>query len=125
MLKTIDICNVPISSVNIAQACEVVDCWIQDRKKTYVCVAPVSTIIDSQSDQEYKKIIEGAGMVTPDGMPVVWTAQWMGDKNIKRTYGPDLMLALCEEGQKKGHKHYLYGGTENTCSLLRLCFTLN
>ena len=119
IVKKIDICNVPVSSVNIPQACEMIDQWIKERKKVYVCVAPVSTIVDSQSDHEYKKILEEADMVTPDGMPLVWTAKLMGDKSIERTYGPDLMLAVCEAGQKKGYRHYLYGGTESACSLLK------
>jgi len=118
-MKRVDICNVPVSSTNINQACQTIDIWIRDRKKVYVCVAPVSTIVDCQSDEEYKRILEGADMITPDGMPLVWMAKFMGDKNIERTYGPDLMLALCEQGQEKGYKHYLYGGTENTCSLLK------
>lgn len=119
MMKTINICNVPVSSVNIPQACEIIDSWINERKKVYICVAPASTIVDCQSDGEYKKVLDGADMITPDGMPVVWVAKCMGDKNIERTYGPDLMLALCDKGQKKGYKHYLYGGTESACSLLK------
>ena len=51
-----------------------------------------------------------AQMITPDGMPLVWLAKWMGDKDIERTYGPDLMKALCDFGQKRGYKHYFYGG---------------
>ena len=35
MVKTIDICDVPVSSVNIPQACEIIDQWISERKKTY------------------------------------------------------------------------------------------
>lgn len=118
-MKTIDICNVPVSSVNISRACDIVDDWINERKKVYVCVAPVSTIVDCQSDNDYKKILDGAEMITPDGMPLVWVAKLMGDREIGRTYGPDLMMALCEKGQIKGYRHYLYGGTENTCSLLK------
>ncbi len=117
-MKSVDICDVPISSVNIPQACEIINGWIRQRKKTYICVAPVSTIVDCQSDPEYKKILGNADMITPDGMPLVWMAKIMGDKNIARTYGPDLMLALCEKGKERGYKHYLYGGTKSTCSLL-------
>lgn len=118
-MKSVDICNVSVSSVNIDQACEIVDGWVNDRKKVYICVAPVSTIVDCQSDPEYRKVLDNADMITPDGMPLVWVAKIMGDKNIARTYGPDLMLALCEKGQERGYKHYLYGGTESTCSLLK------
>jgi len=117
--KTVNICGVPISSVNIDHACEVVDQWIIERKKAYVCVAPVSTIVDSQLDNDYKQVLNGADMITPDGMPLVWVAKFMGNREVERTYGPDLMMALCGKGQDQGRKHYLYGGTESTCSLLR------
>jgi len=100
-MKRIDICGVPVSAINLGMACEILDGWIKERKKTYVCVAPVSTIVDSQAEAEYRKIINEADMVTPDGMPLVWVAKLMGDKTTERTYGPDLMLALCEKGQKK------------------------
>ncbi len=52
-------------------------------------------------------MFNGAGMVTPDGMPVVWVARWSGHKNVDRVYGPDLMLAALERGR---HRHYFYGG---------------
>ena len=117
-MKAVDICDVPVSSVNIPQACGIIGGWINDRKKTYVCVAPVSTIVDCQSDQEYKKVLDNADMITPDGMPLVWIGKLKGDRNIERTYGPDLMQALCAAGEKGGYKHYLYGGAESTCSLL-------
>jgi len=118
-MKRIDICGVPVSAINLGAACEILDGWIKERKKSYVCVAPVSTIVDSHSDAEYRKVINGADMITPDGMPLVWVGKLKGYKEIGRTYGPDLMLALCGKGQEKGYKHYLYGGTENTCSLLK------
>jgi len=117
-MKRIDICDVPVSSVNINRACDIIDDWITSRKKVYVCVAPVSTIVECQSDSNYKNVLNKAEMITPDGMPLVWVAKFLGDKEIGRTYGPDLMRALCEGGQNQGYKHYFYGGTENTCSLL-------
>ncbi len=108
-MKRIDICGVPVSAVNLNMACEILDGWIKERKKSYVCVAPVSTIVDSQAETEYWKVINEADMVTPDGMPLVWMGKLKGYKDIGRTYGPDLMLALCGQGQKKGYKHFLYG----------------
>jgi len=118
-VKSIDICDVPVSSVNIPHACEVIDGWIAKREKVYVCVAPVSTVVDCQSDREYMDVLQKADMVTPDGIPLVWIAKMKGDRHIDRTYGPDLMLALCDYGQNKGHKHYFYGATESTCRILK------
>ena len=117
--ERINICGVRVSAVNLTIACDIFDGWIRDRKKTYVCVAPVSTIVDCQSDDEYKRIVNKADMVTPDGMPVVWVGRLKGSTTIDRTYGPDLMHAFCDYSQAKGYKHYFYGGSESTCSLLK------
>lgn len=114
----VDICGVHVSAVNLQSACEIIEEWITHRYKTYVCVAPVSMIVDSHSIEGYRAIVNQAGMVTPDGMPLVWLAKSRGYEAVTRTYGPDLMLRLCEISSKKGYKHYLYGGSPEVCDQL-------
>jgi len=111
MTETLDIFGVRVTDTNLSMAAQTIDGWIQQRVKTYVCVAPVSTVVQCQEDKDYCQIVNKAGMVTPDGMPIVWTGKLMGKKRIGRTYGPDLMLVLCEQGQMKGYRHFFYGGT--------------
>ncbi len=118
MTDTLNILGVKITATNLEQACQCFERWIDERFKTYVCVAPVSTIVDCQSDLEYRKIVNSAGMVTPDGMPLVWLGRWKGHKNTDRTYGPDLLLAFCELSEAQGYKHYFYGGSVETNQLL-------
>ena len=113
-LDAIKILGVNVSIVNPDLACRKIGQWIEDYKKTYVCVAPVSTIVDCQRDEVYRKIVNSAGMVTPDGMPLVWLAKRSGKKNIERTYGPDLLLAFCRYGCLRGYRHFFYGGSEET-----------
>ena len=109
-----DILGVKVSVTDLEAAVQTIDRWIQDKAPTYVCVAPVSTIMEAQDDAQFRNIVNTAGMVTPDGMPLVWTGQWRGEKSIGRTYGPDLMLALCGHGEAKGYRHFLYGANEAT-----------
>ncbi|MCR4336540.1 MAG: WecB/TagA/CpsF family glycosyltransferase [Candidatus Omnitrophica bacterium] len=111
MLKSIDILGVKIHETNINEVAQVVDNWIQTREKTYVCVANVDTIIHCQDHEDYREVINHASIATPDGMPLVWIGKGRGSKNIQRTYGPDLLLALCDKGQAKKYRHYFYGGT--------------
>ena len=113
-----DVLGVQVSLVNIPLACEKIEEWIAERKRSYVCVAPVAVVMDCQDDPEYRMIVNSADMVTPDGMPLVWLGRLRGHQEIARTYGPDLMLALCERGQAKDYKHYLYGATPDTCQRL-------
>jgi N-acetylglucosaminyldiphosphoundecaprenol N-acetyl-beta-D-mannosaminyltransferase len=111
VLEPIDILGVRISAVTLTSASEAIEGWVKARQKAYVCVAPVSTLVDCQRDPAYRKIVNEADMVTPDGMPVVWLAKVQAGKAIDRTYGPDLMRSLCG----KGHlRHYFFGSTTET-----------
>lgn len=118
MLKLIDILGVNISVVDIPKACAYIEDCIVRREKTYICIAPVSTVVDCQKDAEYRRIINGAGMTTPDGVPLVWLGKLRGEKTIARTYGPDLMQALCGLSQQRGYRHYFLGGTREKNNLL-------
>ena len=112
------ILDTPISAVNLDLAAQIIDEWIQQRQRRYVCIAPVSTVISYQDDPEYRRVIDAADMVTPDGMPVVWLGRAQGYRQVSRTYGPDLLPLLCERGQTRGYRHYFYGGSESTCQRL-------
>lgn len=114
---TIDILGVEIDATDIPRATDSILAFIAERQKTYICVAPVATIVDAQKDAEYRGVVNGAGMTVPDGMPVVWIGKSRG-KNIDRTYGPDLMSAVCDKGRAEGVKHFLYGGNEHVNALL-------
>ena len=112
MSDSLDILGVKIAATNLQLACQSIDRWIKERHKTYVFIAPVSTIVDCRHDPEYRKVVNNAGMVTPDGMPLVWLARMRGYKQVHRTYGPDLMLTLCNFVQtRRGYRHYFYGAT--------------
>lgn len=117
-MKKFNICGVGVSAINLDFARREFDQWIKAGKKVYVCVAPVSTIVDCQKDAEYRNIVNQADMVTPDGMPTVWLAHLKGEAHVQRTYGPDLMLEICKDGETKNYRHFFYGGTKETCEQL-------
>jgi N-acetylglucosaminyldiphosphoundecaprenol N-acetyl-beta-D-mannosaminyltransferase len=68
--------------------------------------------MESYRDHSLRGIHNAAGLVTPDGMPLVWLGRFMGAR-IDRVYGPDLMLAVCESSVEKRYSHFLYGGAPN------------
>jgi len=119
MANTISLLGVNVSRVNPEAALQQIYAWIKQKQRTYVCVAPVSTLVDARRDPEYRRAVNAAGMVTPDGMPVVWLARWLGCKDIARTYGPDLMLSVCQQGQEMGVRHFFYGGTQEALRRLQ------
>ncbi len=114
-LKSVCLLRVKVSRVNLASAKEQICQWIGQGVKAYVCVAPVSTLVEARRHPQYAQVLNEASMVTPDGMPVVWLAKLKGCAEVGRTYGPDLMRELCRQ---TGLRHFFYGGTEQILALL-------
>jgi N-acetylglucosaminyldiphosphoundecaprenol N-acetyl-beta-D-mannosaminyltransferase len=84
--------------------------WIDTRDQQFVCVTGVHGVIESYRDGAIRKIHNSAGMVTPDGMPLVWFGHHLGFTQMARVYGPDLMLEVCEFSLRTGYRHFFYGG---------------
>ncbi|NTV28936.1 MAG: WecB/TagA/CpsF family glycosyltransferase [Candidatus Omnitrophica bacterium] len=116
--ETFDVLGVGISALNLDKAARIIGEMIAGRQKGYVCVAPVSTVVDARRSANYREIVNGADLVTPDGMPLVWLGRRQGHRDVQRTYGPDLMMTLCDVGQARGWRHFFYGGTAEVCDKL-------
>lgn len=86
----------------------------------YTAIMSVHPIMLAYFDPAYRNILNGADLVTSDGMPLVWAARSLGAPMQRRVYGPDLMIALCGQAQRLGHRVFLYGGREDTLPLLRV-----
>jgi len=78
----------------------------------------VHGVMESQSDETVRLIHNSAGMVTPDGMPLVWLSRLRGQHHVERVYGPDLMLACCERFVTRRYRHFLYGGADGVAERL-------
>ena len=105
-----NILGVGVSVVNMTSAISRIEDWISRREQQFVVCAPVHGLIDCHRDAKLREIYNRAGMVIPDGMPVVWICRMIGHKNMDRVSGPDLMAELCRISPVSGYKHFLYGG---------------
>ena len=113
-----DVLGLKVSAINMQMALDRVDRWIENGEPNYICVTGVHGVMESQRDAELLDIHNRAGMVTPDGMPLVWLSRLGGHNHVRRVYGPDLMLAVCEKSREKGYRHFLYGGGEGVAEKL-------
>lgn len=106
----VNILGVGVSPVTVGRAVSTIERWIAEDQRRYVCVCGVHGLMESHRDAELRAIHNDAGMVTPDGMPLVWISHRLGFPEAERVYGPDLMLAVCAWSVPRGHRHYFYGG---------------
>ncbi len=114
-----DLLGVKVADTNMDIACATVERWLKEGGKRYICVAPVSTIVDAQFDNAYRTIINNADMVTPDGVPLVWCGRLAGHEGLGRVSGADFMARLFTISEQKGYRHYFYGGMPETLEKLK------
>jgi N-acetylglucosaminyldiphosphoundecaprenol N-acetyl-beta-D-mannosaminyltransferase len=116
---SINVLGVRLSALPMVEVLRTIVNWIETGERHYVTVATVHTLLECQQNPSMKSAVNGAGLITPDGMPLVWLLRRAGHRQQDRVYGPDLMLHLCELSQQKGFKHFFYGGVPGVPEKLR------
>ena len=110
--ERVNILGVGVHGTNMDEAVRALVELADQKGKGYVCVTGVHGVMESQADDELRKIHNRSFLTVPDGMPTVWVGKSRGHKSMSRVYGPDLMLELCRATEETGHSHFLYGGNE-------------
>ncbi len=100
-----------VNPTNIPMVLAKISHWIETKSQHYVCVTGAHPIMECYYNPDLLPIFNNSGISTPDGMSVVWILQAKGYKQVQRVYGPDLLMATCQDGLGKGYRHYFYGST--------------
>jgi N-acetylglucosaminyldiphosphoundecaprenol N-acetyl-beta-D-mannosaminyltransferase len=122
-LHKADVLGVNVSAVTMDVAVDTIARWVEQRAQQYVCVTGVHGVIESRTDLRLRSIHNEAGMVTPDGMPLVWFLRWVRSQHVGRVYGPDLMREITELSSQRGYKQFYYGGAEGVTDKLQRVLT--
>ncbi|HQX75710.1 MAG TPA: WecB/TagA/CpsF family glycosyltransferase, partial [Thermoflexales bacterium] len=110
--------NVGVNPVAFQETLDILFGWISRGEKKYLSLCNAYTVTEAYDAPQVGQIINGSDLAVADGMPLVWMAHALGYTRAERIYGPDLMLALCEQGQSRGVKHYFYGATPDVLAEL-------
>ena len=118
-VKKVNVLGVGISVLDQERAREFLFAAAREGERGYVTVTGVHGVSEAQNDPELKRILNSALLCTPDGMPMVWMGRLQGEHSIRRVYGPDLMLNLCQHSVPAGFTHFFYGGKPGVAENLR------
>jgi N-acetylglucosaminyldiphosphoundecaprenol N-acetyl-beta-D-mannosaminyltransferase len=123
-IRTREIVGIPIAMTDYDRAMDVMDGMIERGERGYVCAVAVHAVMVAQSDAEMRSALLGSTLTVPDGMPLVWAANLMGENLPNRVYGPELMRRYNERCRDRGHRVWLYGGRDQG-SLAQLATNLH
>ncbi len=121
--RTVDLIDVPLALTDYAATLRWADAVIGHGQPGYVCVCNVHTVMASQEDPELRAALMSSSLNVPDGQPLVWAINALGNSLTSRVYGPELMARACAHAAQRGHRFYLYGG-RNQGALVQLALNL-
>jgi N-acetylglucosaminyldiphosphoundecaprenol N-acetyl-beta-D-mannosaminyltransferase len=84
-----------------------------------ICVATTHMVMKAFDDPEFRRLVNSAERVTPDGMPLVWALRRFGVRGATRVYGPSLTLEICARAEARGVPVGFYGGGPEVSDALR------
>lgn len=105
----VEILGVPLALTDYEQTLQWMDAAVAARRKAYVCVAAVHTVMLFQEDPELREAVLASTFTVPDGQPLVWAMNALGANLSRRVYGPDLMAKACARAAQTGTRMFLYG----------------
>jgi N-acetylglucosaminyldiphosphoundecaprenol N-acetyl-beta-D-mannosaminyltransferase len=110
-MKRIPLVGTSIDGTSYNATVKLVMDWSRSLESRYVCIANVHMLMEAYDSDEFRRIINTADLVTPDGMPLVWMIRLKGVRDQQRVYGPTLMMHVLEGAAKNSIPIGFYGGS--------------
>jgi N-acetylglucosaminyldiphosphoundecaprenol N-acetyl-beta-D-mannosaminyltransferase len=110
--------DVFLSSTSYSQSIIQIDDWVKQGEGHYICAANVHMVMEAHDSSSFRKIVNDADLVTPDGMPLVWMMRLKGEHKQERVYGPTLMLQVLDMAQRNKIPVGFYGGSPDVLNTL-------
>jgi N-acetylglucosaminyldiphosphoundecaprenol N-acetyl-beta-D-mannosaminyltransferase len=111
--------GVRVDAVQIPDAIARIEAWATNRDGChYVVVADMHVISQAKHDPGFRKVLDSADFLVPDGTPLVWIGRLHGHALRRRVSGPELMLSFFDATARKGFRHFFYGGAPGIPELL-------
>jgi N-acetylglucosaminyldiphosphoundecaprenol N-acetyl-beta-D-mannosaminyltransferase len=104
--------GVPLAMVDYERTMDAMDEMVASGTRGYICCSPVHAVMVARDDREMMSALRESTLAVPDGMPLVWAANLLGESISNRVYGPELMLRYSDRCAEQGHRVWLYGGRD-------------
>jgi N-acetylglucosaminyldiphosphoundecaprenol N-acetyl-beta-D-mannosaminyltransferase len=105
-----ELLGAPLDALSLGDAVELIDEAISARRPIRHASVNAAKLVRLRRDPALADALRSCELVTADGQPVVWAARLSGHPVPERVAGIDLMEALLERAELRGHRVFLFGG---------------
>lgn len=118
-LPGFQVLGVRVDAVQLSDTVEQLRRWIDDRESTtrFVAVTGMHGIAESRESSDFRRVLNAADLVVPDGMPLVWVGRTKGHRLRERVCGSELMDDFCRVSGN-AYRHFFYGGAPGVAEQL-------
>jgi N-acetylglucosaminyldiphosphoundecaprenol N-acetyl-beta-D-mannosaminyltransferase len=119
VLPGFQVLGVRVDAVQLSDTVAQLRRWIDDRGSTtrFVAVTGMHGIAESRESSDFRRVLNAADLVVPDGMPLVWVGRTKGHRLPHRVCGSELMDDFCRVSGNS-YRHFFYGGVPGVAEQL-------
>jgi N-acetylglucosaminyldiphosphoundecaprenol N-acetyl-beta-D-mannosaminyltransferase len=114
MHKKTTIISLEVNNVTFSEGLQKVTEAGLKRQPGFVCFANVHMVVEAYKSESFKKDLEKATYIFPDGKPLALYCRWFNKTRQERIAGMDFMPALLKKADEHGAKVFFYGSTQET-----------
>src|SRR5688572_1419618 len=78
VVASAEVLGVPLALIDYEGALEWIDAAVAARRRSYICVAAVHTVMACAEDPELRAAVLASDFTVPDGQPLVWALNALG-----------------------------------------------
>lgn len=107
----VSVLGVPVDCVDMARTLTAVDEMVAGGLPRTILAVNPEKVMKAQHDPVLRRALDGAGLLIPDGIGVVYAVRMLWGEHISRVPGAELMPAICGLAAKRGYKVFLFGAS--------------
>ena len=105
----IEVLGVAFDDVTLEQAAELGGKMLQEDRFHYVVTPNPEFILAAEKDESFRKVINAADLVIPDGIGVIYSAKILGTPLAERVPGIEFSAKMLEKLNEMGGRLFLLG----------------
>lgn len=116
--------GVTVDAIQIPGVMTLIERWIENQRvpSHWIAVTGMHGVMEAQHSSDFKRVLNEADLVVPDGKPLVWLGRIRGHELRRRVYGPELMECFCGVTATRRYRHFFLGGAPGVADKLATVF---
>jgi len=112
----VELFGITVSNLTFEQVCASVAERIQEGRPGYIVTPNVDHVCRCSKDAAFLEAYQGAFLVLPDGMPIMWAARLLGKPLVEKLSGSDMVPRLSAFAAREGYDLFFLGAARGVAA---------